>query len=172
MDDVRVDVNNPAYRHGHSGKGCMTPTYVSWASMLQRAKNPNLQAADRYVGRGIGVCERWVSFENFLHDMGERPSGTSLDRRDNNLGYEPGNCRWATREEQANNKSSNRMVTLGDRTMSVSMWCKELCLSKHTVWARINKWGYTPETALTTPLQDRASAAKRMTETRLSKAKD
>lgn len=68
--------------------------------MLTRCLNRNREDAKNYVGRGITVCERWRSFENFLSDMGERPSATSLDRVNNDKGYEPGNCRWATRREQ------------------------------------------------------------------------
>lgn len=172
MDGTIVDTSNPAYRHGHAARSGFSPTYYSWAAMLQRAKNPNLMHSDRYVGRGIGVCERWLTFTNFPHDMGERPPNTTLDRENNNLGYGPANCRWATKEEQANNKSSNRMVTLSGRTLSVTQWCKELGLSKNTVWSRINKWGYTPEEALTAPEQDRAKSALRMTTIRLSCSKD
>lgn len=168
----QVDVNNPAYRHGHSGSAGQSPTYVSWAAMIQRCTNHNLMHSARYVERGICVCERWMSFENFLSDMGERPEGTTLDRKNNDLGYDKDNCRWATHEVQANNKSSNRRVTLSGRTLSVTQWCKELGLSKNTVWARIHKWGYTPEAALTAPKQDRSKAAVRMTAIRLTRVKD
>lgn len=81
-----------------------TPTYRSWEGMKQRCRNPKATGYARYGGAGISVCERWLKFENFLADMGERPEGTTLDRIDSSGDYEPGNCRWADRSAQNRNR--------------------------------------------------------------------
>lgn len=87
-------------KHG----GAYGPEYRSWAAMLQRCTNPKNKEWHNYGGRGIKVCERWFTAANFLSDMGARPQGKTLDRKDVNGDYEPGNCRWATPAEQAQNK--------------------------------------------------------------------
>lgn len=92
-------------KHGHSPtNGPPTKTYTSWANMLQRCTNKKHPDFVDYGGRGILVCDAWFTFKTFLNDMGERPSGLSLDRRNNSLGYCKSNCRWATPIEQANNR--------------------------------------------------------------------
>lgn len=92
--------------HGRASGDRKTPEYNAWQAMIQRCENQNHAAWKNYGGRGIAVCERWRdSFENFLSDIGERPSDEhSLDRIDNSRGYEPGNCRWATWSTQQRNR--------------------------------------------------------------------
>jgi hypothetical protein len=94
----------PRLHHGHNRKGLVTSTYVIWIGMIKRCGNSKSDQFHNYGGRGISVCERWKVFNNFLDDMGERPSGMSLDRfPDRDGDYEPGNCRWSTPAQQAQN---------------------------------------------------------------------
>ncbi len=92
------------------------PAYFSWANMKARCSNPNATGYARYGGRGITVCERWKeSFEAFLEDMGDRPEGGTVERIDNSKGYEPSNCRWATKREQSRNVDRNLICVIGGK---------------------------------------------------------
>ncbi len=102
--------------HGVSG----TRTYNIWVSMKARCLNVQNHAYANYGKRGIKVCERWMTFENFRDDMGECPEGMSIDRVDNNKGYEPTNCKWATAKTQANNKRTNRTYKVDGNAMTIS----------------------------------------------------
>lgn len=128
--------------HGQSSriKG-ETPEFATWIRMLDRCGNQNNSKAWKsYGGRGIKVCERWLnSFKNFLADMGPRPSANhSIDRIDNDGDYCPENCRWATRRQQANNKTNNFIIEHNGKRQSLAMWCHETGLSDGTIRGRIN----------------------------------
>lgn len=98
-------------KHGHAKKrgGQQSRTYQAWCNMIGRCSRPTRADFAWYGGRGISVCERWLTFDNFLVDMGEKPQDSSLDRIDNDRGYEPGNCRWVTNEINSQNRSSTRL---------------------------------------------------------------
>lgn len=129
-----------------------TPEYYSWSNMKARCLNVNSSNYSRYGGRGITVCDEWKdSFEAFYADMGPRPEGASLDRIDNDGNYEKSNCRWATKIEQANNTSTNRMLTAFGKTQSMADWAREQGLTHSCIKTRINRRGWDVEKALTTP---------------------
>ena len=98
-------------KHGHYQENRGTPTYHSWQAMKQRCNNPSNPSYKRYGGRGITYVKRWEEFENFLSDMGERPEGTTIGRKDNNKGYSKNNCRWESSREQHRNKTQRKSNT-------------------------------------------------------------
>ena len=97
------------FKHGHNQAGNPSKTYTAWANMLQRCTNEYKEDYKNYGGRGITVCEAWKDFRNFFVDMGESPVGLTLERKDNNSGYNKDNCEWATRQKQAVNKRAQKM---------------------------------------------------------------
>ncbi len=125
-----------------------TPEYQSWYGMKQRCSNKRHKSFADYGGRGIQVCERWMSFENFLLDMGRKPSaGHSIERRESDGHYCPDNCIWATRREQNSNTRRNTFLTLGGRSMTISDWARELNVMPATICKRLKR-GWPLERAL------------------------
>jgi len=115
--------------------------------MLNRCNNPDADNYDAYGGRGIGVCSRWTnSFENFYSDMGNC-NGKTLERIENDKGYSPGNCRWATRVEQANNRRTTRIIKYKDKDMSIKEFASLFDIPYQTILNRINS-GMSPEEAV------------------------
>lgn len=120
--------------------------------MKSRCLNPNFPKFPQYGGRGIKVCARWLKFEDFLADMGERPEGTTLHRLDNDGHYEPGNCEWATATRQARSKTTTKLVTFDGRTQSLADWADEIGISQFTLWNRLVTYGWSVEETLTLPV--------------------
>lgn len=138
--------------HGHARVGPKISEYGIWCSMKRRCLNSNEDQFKDYGGRGITICERWLnSFENFLADMGRRPSKRhTIDRINNDGNYEPGNCRWATRLEQNNNARSNIRITHNGKTQTVAQWAREFGIKYKTLLTRIHN-GVSIELALIPP---------------------
>ncbi len=140
---------NVNLRHGHSRRGKRAKEYMIWASMLARCENQKDKRFDKYGGRGITVCSAWHDFAQFIADVGLKPSPEySLDRINNDGNYEPSNCRWATRLEQANNSSRNHKLTLGQCSKTISEWSRETGIQAGKILSRIRA-GWTTERALT-----------------------
>lgn len=134
--------------HGLTGD----PLIWRWKHMVRRCTDPDDQAFPNYGGRGITVCERWMDARNFVEDM--RPgysAGLELDRIDNDGHYEPGNVRWATRSQNADNRRTRHLMTLNGRTQSLRRWAEETGLNEGTLWERVVVWHWDDERALTTP---------------------
>lgn len=97
--------------HGHTRGRKISPSYNTWRGMISRCGNPSDKSYPYYGGRGVTVCDRWQSFESFLEDMGDRPAGSEIDRKDNSGPYEKENCHWVTRQQNGRNRRSNRIIS-------------------------------------------------------------
>lgn len=111
-------------------------TYNAWYSMVHRCTKENNKFFAYYGGRGIAVCERWMKFDAFFADMGDRPSGMQLDREDNNSGYCPENCRWVTPMQNGSNKRNNVLLTKSGETKTLSEWARSLNKPVTTLYSR------------------------------------
>ncbi len=128
--------------------GANQKLYWVWADMRQRCKNPKHKAYKNYGGRGIIVCERWDSFQNFLEDMGLRPEGGMLDRIDNDGNYEPSNCRWASRKEQNSNRRSCIYIDYEGERITLKEYCRRHKITYRPIVKRIQDRGWPIDLAL------------------------
>lgn len=146
-------------RHGHTWgngngrKGGGTPTYYTWLRMKRDILNPDSHNYDKYGGRGLKIDERWLVFNNFLADMGERPEGKTIERIDNARGYFPDNCKWATGSEQARNRRTNHLLTFQGETMPLIAWAERLGISRMTLRSRL-RVGWDTDRVLTESVHD------------------
>jgi len=136
-------------RHGNEG----VPEYSIWKAMLNRCDDVGSERYADYGGRGVTICRQWkVSYQAFIDDMGQRPTADhSIDRIDNNGDYSPGNCRWATRTEQARNKRNNLMFTHNGETRCLAEWAEKYGLKYKMLWSRLYRHGWRFERAISTP---------------------
>jgi len=156
---IRVELGSNLHRtHGHrSTEGNDIPEYWIWRGIITRCyyNNEAIKNAS-YRDRGIEVCQRWLGdngFEHFLADMGPRPSKKySIDRRNNDLGYSPSNCYWATAEQQNNNRRNVKYYTFNGETLSRTQWARKVGLREATLYRRLTIAKWPLERALTTPL--------------------
>ena len=140
-------------KHGMTG----TKTYKSWTGLMHRCYYPEDISYINYGGRGIKVCKRWHDFSAFFADMGERPTGCSIDRVHGDKGYSKSNCVWSTRKTQNRNHRGNRQITYLGRTQCLSAWCEELGLKYPRMYFRIIVRKWSPEKAFTDPFYARGN---------------
>ncbi len=118
-----------------------TPTHRSWIAMRRRCNEPNSTQYKWYGARGITVCKRWEKFENFLADMGERPTGTTLDRINNDKNYSPANCRWAMQSEQVAKQGKTLRIEYQGETKTLREWARQMNVRVETLYGRYKRTG-------------------------------
>jgi hypothetical protein len=130
-----------------------TSEYIAWFNMKKRCYDIKDNRYKNYGKRGIKVCKKWMKFEEFIKDMGLKPSlKHSLDRIDNNGNYKPGNCRWATDALQSNNRTSNTKITFKNKTKTMAEWAEFLGFKQSTLCMRLTKYKWPIEKAFTRPI--------------------
>ena len=145
------------YRHGYKTQGKPEPEYVAWRNARSRCHNPLNNRYEHYGARGITMCVEWrSSFIAFLEEMGRRPSPNhTLERINNDIGYQPGNCKWATRSEQARNRSTNRFLSINGETKPTACWSDEFGITQSLIHSRLKR-GWSEEAAVLTPVRGAA----------------
>jgi len=132
---VNKKINKCSTTHGMS----RSRIYKIWGSMKQRCLNKNHPTYQRYGAKGIKICEEWMGFNKFYNDVGDPPSEIhSIDRKDNLKGYIKGNCRWATPTEQANNRSTNRVIAYNGESLTMSQWARKAGIPKGMLKHRVD----------------------------------
>ena len=153
---VTTTRNVTSSKHGHMRGNKPSPTYRAWRSMIARCEDSRHRNYPFYGGRGFRVNTLWRdSFEAFLADMGVRPDGRTLDRKEPDLGYNPGNCRWATDDEQASNRRSNVYLSFNGETLTMAAWARRLGCKPSALRMRLAK-GWLVDRALTEPFGHRS----------------
>lgn len=148
------DTSNLLQKHGGHGH----PNYNSWRGMIDRCDNPLSKDFCNYGLRGIDICDTWRrDFWSFVSDMGERPMGLTIERINNNGNYEPGNCRWATRGDQASNRRSSRIITAMGETLSLTQWASKCGVWESGLRYRLDVLGQSPEEAVRSAIQMKAT---------------
>jgi len=145
-----ASVSCGCHRSSQNGQAA-SRAYQTWYKMLKRCNNINDLNYKDYGGRGIKACPEWFDFKNFLRDMGHPAQGLYLERIDNEKGYAPENCKWATMIEQANNRRGNRIITCHGKTMTLAMWSRHINVRPDTLYRRLKRM--SPEKALVTCLR-------------------
>jgi hypothetical protein len=146
---TKAIISESRRRHGGTG----TPEYETWRGMIDRCEKSSHASYSRYGAKGITVCSEWRhDFPAFLRDVGPKPSPEhTLERIQNRRGYEPGNVRWATKKEQARNRSSNRLIEFRSETKTLIEWA-ELTGIESSIISRRIEWGWSIEEAMTRPV--------------------
>ena len=139
-------------KHGAKRNYATTPEYVVWSLMRDRCNNPANGSYAYYGGRGISVCDRWSDFAVFLADMGKRPAGFTLDRKDGNRNYEPDNCQWASRKDQSRNRDYCRRVTWQGSERLLWELAEEHGIPNHLMHQRLYR-GWSLDRVFTQPIR-------------------
>ena len=137
-------------KHGHNTVKHRTATYNTWASMKQRCLNPKNPKYNRWGGRGIKICDKWLQFSGFFEDMGERPTNCTIERIDNNLGYNKENCRWATVTQQQRNRRITKRYNFHGKLLTASEISETCEISEYNLFYRLSA-GWNPDDAVTIP---------------------
>lgn len=150
-------------RHGMS----YSPEYSNWGNMMQRCYNPKAPNYQSYGGRGVTVAKVWHTFAGFFRDMGCRPfPKATVERIDNNKGYGPGNCRWATHKDQQQNKRTSRLLTVDGKTLTAVQWAELKGVKKGLIFTRLRR-GHDAYTAVNAPIIHNAVGIKQWKENKL-----